>query len=81
AYNEQLMKLIDEQYIKTPFYEMDKMTASLRHYPSQSDLLGGDHLKNSFSVWTMGRRFNYPSGTAIFAAFNFLKICSKIKAV
>jgi len=28
-YNEQLMKLIDEQYIKTPFYGIDKMTAWL----------------------------------------------------
>lgn len=34
AYKEQLIKLIDRQYIKTPFYEMDKMTARLRHYPS-----------------------------------------------
>jgi putative transposase len=25
-YNEQLMKLIDEQYVKTPFYGIDKMT-------------------------------------------------------
>jgi len=25
-YNEQLMKLIDEQYVKTPFYGVDKMT-------------------------------------------------------
>ena len=34
-YNEQLMKLIDEQYIKTPFYGIDKMTEWLRrqgHY-------------------------------------------------
>jgi putative transposase len=34
-YNEQLMKLIDEQYIETPFYGIDKMTAWLRrkgHY-------------------------------------------------
>jgi putative transposase len=30
AYNEQLMKLIDEQYIETPFYGIDKMTAWLR---------------------------------------------------
>jgi len=29
-YNEQLMKLIDEQYSKTPFYGVDKMTAWLR---------------------------------------------------
>jgi putative transposase len=29
-YNEQLMKLIDEQYIETPFYGIDKMTAWLR---------------------------------------------------
>jgi len=28
-YNEQLMKLIDEQYIETPFYGIDKMTAWL----------------------------------------------------
>jgi putative transposase len=28
-YNEQLMKLLDEQYIKTPFYGIDKMTAWL----------------------------------------------------
>ena len=34
-YNEQLMKLIDEQYIETPFYGIDKMTEWLRrkgHY-------------------------------------------------
>jgi putative transposase len=30
AYNEQLMKLLDEQYIETPFYGIDKMTAWLR---------------------------------------------------
>ncbi len=29
-YNEQLMKLIDEQYSKTPFYGVDKMTEWLR---------------------------------------------------
>ena len=29
-YNEQLMKLIDEQYIETPFYGIDKMTEYLR---------------------------------------------------
>jgi putative transposase len=29
-YNEQLMKLIDEQYIKTPFYGIEKMTKWLR---------------------------------------------------
>jgi putative transposase len=28
-YNEHLMKLIDEQYVKTPFYGIDKMTAWL----------------------------------------------------
>ncbi len=35
SYNEQLMKLIDEQYIETPFYGINKMTAWLRrqgHY-------------------------------------------------
>lgn len=34
-YNEQLMKMIDEQYVKTPFYGINKMTAWLRrqdHY-------------------------------------------------
>jgi putative transposase len=34
-YNEQLMKLIDKQYVKTPFYGIDKMTKwlhSKRHY-------------------------------------------------
>jgi putative transposase len=34
-YNEQLMKLIDEQYIETPFYGIDKMTKWLhlkKHY-------------------------------------------------
>jgi len=34
-YNEQLMKLIDEQYVKTPFYGIDKMTKWLhlkKHY-------------------------------------------------
>jgi putative transposase len=34
-YNEQLMRLLDEQYIKTPFYGIDKMTAWLHrqcHY-------------------------------------------------
>jgi putative transposase len=34
-YNEQLMKLIDEQYIQTPFYGIDKMTEWLHrqgHY-------------------------------------------------
>ena len=34
-YNEQLMRLLDEQYIKTPFYGIDKMTECLRrqgHY-------------------------------------------------
>ena len=34
-YNEQLMKLIDEQYVKTPFYGIDKMTQwlhSKKHY-------------------------------------------------
>ncbi len=34
-YNEQLMKLIDEQYIQAPFYGIDRMTAWLRrqgHY-------------------------------------------------
>jgi len=30
-YNEILMRLIDEQYIKTPFYGVDKMTEWLRH--------------------------------------------------
>ncbi len=29
-YNEQLMKLIDQQYVETPFYGIDKMTAWLR---------------------------------------------------
>jgi putative transposase len=29
-YNEMLMKLIDEQYVKTPFYGIDKMTQWLR---------------------------------------------------
>jgi putative transposase len=29
-YNEQLMRLLDEQYVKTPFYGIDKMTAWLR---------------------------------------------------
>jgi len=29
-YNERLMKLLDEQYIKTPFYGIDKMTEWLR---------------------------------------------------
>jgi len=29
-YNEMLMKLIDEQYVKTPFYGIDKMTKWLR---------------------------------------------------
>ena len=29
-YNEQLMRLLDEQYIKTPCYGVDKMTAWLR---------------------------------------------------
>ncbi|GAH21328.1 unnamed protein product, partial [marine sediment metagenome] len=29
-YNEQLMKLIDKQYIETPFYGIDKMTKWLR---------------------------------------------------
>jgi putative transposase len=29
-YNEQLMKLIDEQYVETPFYGIDKMTEWLR---------------------------------------------------
>ena len=29
-YNEQLMKLIDKQYIETPFYGIDKMTEQLR---------------------------------------------------
>jgi len=29
-YNEQLMRLLDEQYIKAPFYGIDKMTAWLR---------------------------------------------------
>lgn len=29
-YNEMLMKLIDEQYVKTPFYGIDKMTEWLR---------------------------------------------------
>ena len=28
-YNEQLMRLIDEQYVNTPFYGIDKMTAWL----------------------------------------------------
>jgi len=30
TYNEQLMRLIDEQYLRTPFYGVDKMTAWLR---------------------------------------------------
>jgi putative transposase len=30
AYNEELMRLIDEQYTKTPFYGVDRMTAWLR---------------------------------------------------
>jgi len=30
GYNEQLMKLIDEQYVETPFYGIDKMTEWLR---------------------------------------------------
>ena len=29
-YNEQLMRLIDEQYVQTPFYGVDKMTECLR---------------------------------------------------
>jgi len=29
-YNERLMELIDEQYVKTPFYGIDKMTERLR---------------------------------------------------
>ncbi len=34
-YNEQLMRLLDEQYMKTPCYGVDKMTAWLRRegYP------------------------------------------------
>jgi putative transposase len=34
-YNEQLMKLIDEQYIETPFYGIDKMTEQLRRIGHQ----------------------------------------------
>jgi putative transposase len=34
-YNEQLMKLIDEQYIETPFYGIDKMTEQLRRMGHQ----------------------------------------------
>ena len=73
------MKLIDEQYIKTPFYEMDKMTASLRHYPSQSDLLGRDHLKNPFSVWTMGRGSIIPPEPPSLQPSTFWKSVQKLK--
>lgn len=31
AYNEQLMRILDEQYLKTPFYGVEKMTECLRH--------------------------------------------------
>jgi putative transposase len=34
-YNEQLMKLIDEQYIETPFYGIDKMTEQLHRMGHQ----------------------------------------------
>ncbi|MFH1614271.1 MAG: IS3 family transposase [Planctomycetota bacterium] len=34
-YNEQLMKLIDEQYIETPFYGIDKITEQLRRMGHQ----------------------------------------------
>ena len=34
-YNEQLMKLIDKQYIETPFYGIDKMTEQLRRMGHQ----------------------------------------------
>lgn len=34
-YNEHLMKLIDEQYVKTPFYGIDKMTEWLRRQNHQ----------------------------------------------
>ena len=34
-YNEQLMKLINEQYIETPFYGIDKMTEQLRRMGHQ----------------------------------------------
>jgi putative transposase len=34
-YNERLMRLIDEQYVKTPFYGIDKMTESLRRLGHQ----------------------------------------------
>jgi len=37
-YNEQVMRIIDEQYVVTPFYGVDKMTAWLQHqgYPVYS---------------------------------------------
>jgi len=34
-YNEQLMKMIDEQYIETPFYGIDKVTEQLRRMGHQ----------------------------------------------
>ncbi len=30
SYNEQLMRILDEQYVRTPFYGVDKMTHLLR---------------------------------------------------
>jgi putative transposase len=62
-YNEQLMRKLDEQYIKTPFYGIDKMTAWLRrqgHYVNHKRvrrlmrLMGLEavypHQKRGFSV-------------------------------
>jgi putative transposase len=62
-YNEQLMRLLDEQYIRTPFYGIDKMTAWLHrqgHYVNHKRvrrlmrLMGLEavypHQKRGFSV-------------------------------
>jgi putative transposase len=55
AYNEQLMRLIDEQYTKVPFYGVRRMTAWLR-----SSGHGINHKRVARLMQTMGLEAVYP---------------------
>jgi putative transposase len=55
AFNLQLMRLIDEQYLRTPFYGWPRMTASLRR---QGYVVNGKRVRRLMRV--MGLQAIYP---------------------
>ncbi len=70
-YNEQLMKLIDKQYIETPFYGIDKMTGQLRHMGHQVN-------HNVFNIDVKDDEFDY---CFVHDLFEHLSIDAMIKAI